>query len=64
MDEIEVIEPKNCLEFVTKNYSLEVVAVMYENFLRRCYEYVSGKDEYSKGISHKLDLREKGCQYV
>ena len=64
LDEIEVIEPKNCLEFVTKNYSLEVVAVMHENFLRRCYEYVSGKDEYSKGISYKLDLREKGCQYV
>ena len=64
LDEVEKINPKNCRNFVNENYSFEVVGKMHENFLRRCYEYVSGKNEFSKGISHKLDLRKKGCQYV
>jgi len=64
LDEVEKIDPKNCRKYVEDNYSLEVVSVMYENFLRRCYEYVSGKTQHSEGITYKQNLRKQGCQYL
>lgn len=65
LDEVEIIEPEKCRQYVIENYGLEVVAYMYDNFLRRCGDFIKGKGEYDYDISYKLDIRNnKTCRYL
>lgn len=66
LEKIEEIKPKNCRSFVEENYSLEVVSDLYENFFRRCNDYILDRGEYDKETSYRsFGHREiRGCQYT
>ena len=66
LERIDEIRPENCRKFAEDNYSLEVVSCIYENYLRRCYDWINGKGDIDKETSYRLlnHRNIQGCQYI